>query len=116
MLCVVTLNAFGSQEHLKFSYSTFEESQLENVSSKSRKNSCDSFVFSCPGKNPSINGNLKIEILNSLSMQINFDLLGLLFFVNVMKEITSNLIEQIKKASIIIAEYKRGFRNEFYVP
>lgn len=28
----------------------FEESQLENVSSKSRKNSCDSFVFPCPGK------------------------------------------------------------------
>lgn len=53
------------------------------------------------------------EILNTLSMQINFDLLSLLFFVNVMKEITSNLIEQIKKAGIIIAEDKRGFRNEF---
>lgn len=49
-------------------------------------------------------------------MQINFDLQSLLFFVNVMNEITRNLIEQIKKASIIIAEYKRGFRNEFYVP
>lgn len=46
-------------------------------------------------------------------MQINFDLQSLLFFVNVMNEITSNLIEQIKKSSIIIAEYKRGFRNEF---
>lgn len=39
-------------------------------------------------------------------MQINFDLQSLLFFVNVMNEITSNLIEQIKKASIIIAEYR----------
>lgn len=39
-------------------------------------------------------------------MQINFDLQSLLFFVNVINEITSNLVEQIKKASIIIADIK----------
>lgn len=50
-------------------------------------------------KRPSINGNLEIEILDTLSMKINFDLL-LLCLLKDMNGINGNLIEQSSKAAI----------------
>lgn len=44
-------------------------------------------------KRSGINGNFEIEILDTLSMQINFDLL-LLCLLNDMNGIAGNLIEQ----------------------
>lgn len=50
-------------------------------------------------KRPSINGNLEIEILDTLSMKINFDLL-LFCLLKDINGINGNLIEQSSKAAI----------------
>lgn len=54
-------------------------------------------IISLPSK--SINGNLEIEILDTLSMKINFDLL-LLCLLKDINGINGNLIEQSSKAAI----------------